>query len=666
MNLKRFASLTVATAILTLSAEVMAHGGQYRGPGDTVPPNPGGGSTGSPGRGGPTTPNPGGPTTPNPGGPTTPGPTTGGPPAPTTGGGAAGGGRGPTTQGGGITLGDPLDEWQFWWEFNKDPFLQLKKAIHTATVQTGSDDFIMGRGKKDKALNTLRPGESDRRRIITELKQALKDNTNRDIISSCLIALAKVGGDLSILPVFKEYLPDNDQEKRETACLAMGIASLEPAVPDLIALALDTEDGRKLVKRSTVDFRTRSFACYGLGLIAHDHQKPELQRKIFEAMKTMADADKSTHRDLIVSPLQCIRLLRPDDELRKEIIAYLYAYMQKTDKEVYAQVRSHAYVAIAALLGRGGDKAGAITKLMTADIKNRRQKPWIHQSAILALGKIATPDNDAVSDAIQDYFKKGKDLQGKNFAAIALGQIGGAKNRTFLITQMRRGRQLQKPWAALGLGILDFEQRQRQGANYEGDKTAAEAIKSAFDKTRNPLYSAGMAIALGMMKYKDAGDDIMDRLEKIKNNSEPAGYLAVALGLMRYQSAKDMINTLLDSSTRREKLLSQCAIALGLLGDKEVGLKLADRIQQKVSVAVYSALAQGLGFIGDKRSVTPLIEMLKNQQLRALPRAFAAVALGLVGEKADLPWNSKIAVDNNYRANVETLTGAGAGILDIL
>jgi hypothetical protein len=58
--------------------------------------------------------------------------------------------------------------------------------------------------------------------------------------------------------------------------------------------------------------------------------------------------------------------------------------------------------------------------------------------------------------------------------------------------------------------------------------------------------------------------------------------------------------------------------------------------------------------------------MLGNQDLRDLPRAFAAVALGLVGDKEELPWNSKIAVDNNYRANVETLTGAGAGILDIL
>ena len=49
-----------------------------------------------------------------------------------------------------------------------------------------------------------------------------------------------------------------------------------------------------------------------------------------------------------------------------------------------------------------------------------------------------------------------------------------------------------------------------------------------------------------------------------------------------------------------------------------------------------------------------------------MSRAFSAVALGLVGDKEQVPWNSKIAANTNYRANVETLTGSSTGILDIL
>ena len=59
--------------------------------------------------------------------------------------------------------------------------------------------------------------------------------------------------------------------------------------------------------------------------------------------------------------------------------------------------------------------------------------------------------------------------------------------------------------------------------------------------------------------------------------------------------------------------------------------------------------------------------MLGNADLTDKARAFAGVALGIVADKEDLPWNSKISIDINYRANTTTLTGGdGTGLLDIL
>lgn len=52
-----------------------------------------------------------------------------------------------------------------------------------------------------------------------------------------------------------------------------------------------------------------------------------------------------------------------------------------------------------------------------------------------------------------------------------------------------------------------------------------------------------------------------------------------------------------------------------------------------------------MGFIGDKNSIEPLVGMLQNDSLTAGARGFAAVALGIVADKEDLPWNSKIALD---------------------
>jgi hypothetical protein len=189
MNTKRIASLAAA-GLFALTPTLLAHGGTYRGPGDTVPSNPGGGGGRTPNPGGPTTPGPSGPTTPGPSGPTTPGgagPTTGGP--------TGGGGRSnPTTGRGGLHLEDDLSQWQFWWEFNKEPFLNLKKAIRSGDSVTGSLEFHYGRSVKTDVEDILKRTDKDiKDKVLPKLVQKLQETDQRDIVSSCLVALAKIG-----------------------------------------------------------------------------------------------------------------------------------------------------------------------------------------------------------------------------------------------------------------------------------------------------------------------------------------------------------------------------------------------------------------------------------------------------------------------------------------
>lgn len=49
-----------------------------------------------------------------------------------------------------------------------------------------------------------------------------------------------------------------------------------------------------------------------------------------------------------------------------------------------------------------------------------------------------------------------------------------------------------------------------------------------------------------------------------------------------------------------------------------------------------------------------------------LAQAFVAAALGGIGDKDMLPWNTPLAEDINYRARVDTLTNGRTGVLDIL
>ncbi|PIE22500.1 MAG: hypothetical protein CSA62_12260 [Planctomycetota bacterium] len=682
--MKRIACLAVAGAVLAFTAPAFAHGGQYRGPGDTVPPNPGGsggGKTGSPGS--PTTPSPGSPSTPTPSGPTSGGggPVTA-PPAPSTGGQRRG--TGPVTGGMGMPLQDDFTQWQFWWEFNKAPFLQLKAAIHAGGLTTGSDDFELGQGRKGAAKDTLSPSDSDRKEMIPALQKVLKDpSSNKDIVSSCMVALAKIGSSAdpkyfedNILPLLKTFLANQDAEKREVAALAMGIAAIPAAVPDLLELAKDSDDGRKLCERPQgVDVRTRSFSCYGLGLIAYGSKDPELKNKVLEAMKGLLEDKQVKRRDIQVAALNAIRLLRPDfsteagRKLQQEIVDYALAYLERD--EIYDQIRSHAIAVMAKVCERGVDeqlRQKVIAKCMEVlDKRNRKWKKWTQQSAVQALGVIGNAEDSEVIKTLARYTKSGKDALAKNFAAIALGQIGGSEAKEILVKQLQSSRvqKMSKPWIALGLAVRDFNSRNND-SSYDIDSAVGEMIAKEMKKNSNALYAAGYAVSLGMMKFTDAGDDLVDRLLKVKNQDEAAGYFMVGLGLMRYNQAMADIKEIVRGATRRDQLLTQGSIALGLLGDKQIAQQLVDKMKKQGTVSVMSALAQALGFIGDRRSVKPLIQILEDKTLQNIPRAFAAVALGLVGDKEPLPWNSKIAVNANYRANVETLTGGTGGILDIL
>ena len=217
-----------------LVASLSAHGGQYRGPGDVVPPGPGGGgNTGRPS--GPTTGGPAGPATGSPSGPVT-----GGPAGPT------GPGRGPQTGGRGMRVGLDLTKWAFWWEFNKDPFIKLKDALYNGGPQTGSDEFYLGSTRKG-AKDSILPTREDKIGVLASLKKAIDSTEQRDIVSSCMIAMAKIGDihpDFKLIDVFKPRLESKNQEIRETAILAMGIAASDEA--EALELLIQTALGKKV------------------------------------------------------------------------------------------------------------------------------------------------------------------------------------------------------------------------------------------------------------------------------------------------------------------------------------------------------------------------------------------------------------------------------------
>ncbi|MCB9869457.1 MAG: HEAT repeat domain-containing protein [Planctomycetes bacterium] len=630
-------------------------------------------------------PGPSAPGAPAPAGPT---PWPGGAGAPQTGGPAGPGpGGGPKTGPRGIQLTDDLSRWSFWWEFNKDPFIRLRDAIHAAETVTGSDDFYLGATRRVASKDTAKPSDSDiQETILPALKRTLDSTDDRDINSSCMVAMAKIGRDhkeFAILPIFKQFLKKPDQEIRETAALSMGISGMVNAVPSLVDLAHDTDAGRKLCGRAEVDVRTRSFACYALGLIAYRDAKVDLKRQVFEALKKVLGDEKNRDRNILVAAINGMALLNvgkenlqeKESKLLDDVLATLMAYYNKKAGRSVDLIKSHVPPAVAKLLGRGNtDRHNTFKEAFLKDFNpKKRDSLEIYQGCAIALGQLVQSGEvnkkDAkYSKALLNYFKSGKDHQAKYFSLMSMGQIGGTTNKNELLKVLSKGKKaLERPWAALALGVMEFHRMDGDKAASTDTTVGLELLKQIKEGT-NPDAQGAFAVALGLSRFTDSASQLMDLLTRYsKSKDELAGYLCIGLALMNYSGAKELIHDVVRQSVRRPDLLKQAAIGLGKLGDRTVTKTLTDMLEDKQPIlAKLSAIASALGFIGDRRTIQPLKKMLHNDSLPTLSRAFAAVALGGVADKESLPWNSKIAQNMNYRASVETLTQSGTGVLDIL
>lgn len=685
----------IAAGAIGLQDVSTGHGGTYRGPGDTVPPGGGGGGGGG---GGPSTPGPSGPSAPGPSGPSTPGPA--GPGAP-----GNSGPKGPTTQG--STAGADLTLWQFWWGFNKDPYLNLKSHIHSDSTLTGSDDFFLGHGQKNQAKDSMAPSEETiRGTIVPALIEALQNETNNDIVTGAMVALAKIGDEQSedgtspFEELIRPFLKDGNQEIAETSAVALGILGNPKSIDTLEGLLLDNAQGRKDVgSEAGVNYRTRAFAAFGLGQIGYFTEDPAVRQRIVDILWGVCESPKGRTRDVKVAAVISMGLVPLDitaaapageevegnvsPKTRSEQIEYLLSFfVAEQDKDKHFLVRAHAPRSIVKLMDGINDKElkNRVVEAIAPYVSKRGHigVRELRQSASLAFGMLGDLDNDEADKTIRAALQDASgnaDAQVKNYSVIAMGQVGGrpgdgddplagAKDvRKYLMTQLSKGKTQVKPWAGLAIGVME---RGLLDNNHEPSSDSLTALRQALQGTKTNIEVGAYAIACGIAGDTDAEKILLDKLDNMSDD-DVRGYTAIGLGLMNSVAAIEPIQEVVEKSKYRGELLKQAAISLGLLGDKVLVTKLVNMLAEAKTLTTQAALASALGFIGDARSVDPLITMLKDDSLTAAARGFAAVALGIVAEREKLPWNAKFSVDINYRANTTTLTGqGGTGLLDIL
>lgn len=686
-----------ALAALTLIAAVApclpAHGGRYRGPSGL--------SSGL-------TPTTGGTTTPGVAGPSTPGTT----PSGTSG---SGGLSGPTTPGTsaprtgaatsapaarGVPVGEDLTTWTIWWEFNNDAVLALRDTLRRQDVVPGSDEFFLDPDGAAAAEAGRPPNEKEIRDwIVPALASALRRSNERDIRSACLVALAKIGRDgrgIDLIETLREQLASNEQEVRETAALALGVSQRVEATNDLMLLAIDSPQIHAAMGGRSVDPRTRSFALFGLGLLARDTGDAAVRENLLRvAGRILAERDLA-NRNLQAAAVNALGLLRPPADERLQLMRaakaledFWFLDLGKGDQVLQAQVP----IAIARLMrspaGLDDDALRRIWQkrfvelLETSEIPTHggQRRDAIHeirQSAVLALGAMSEPIDDpkkitaeqqqdlSAARILSKLAASDHDQQTRGFAFTAMAEQGGSFHREQLLATLETGTDLDAPWAAVALGRMVFAER-RTGNEVPYAKRIGEQLERRLD-AKNPYVLGAVALSLGLVGHRDADEKLLAILRDREHQDQLAGHVSIALAMLDSRAALPDLRRLLTESIRRSDRLRQVATALGMLRDREAKQILIDLLdaKERIPVSVVAAVAGALGWIGDHEAIEPLIGILSNQEATPLARAFAAAAIGGVGDPRRLPWNAPLAAGSNYRSAIDTLFDGAAGVLDIL
>lgn len=672
-------------AIASASSCLLAHGGQYRGPGEVAPPTsfatsptnsqpnsggPTGKSTADPGtgRGATASPRPGA-----------------GTPAPS----AAP--RGPARRG--VMLEDDLGRWEFWWEFGKDPFLRVREAIATNAAGRAEDRFTDRRLAMAPGV-TERPTKADLDEVVSRLEQILDADPDRDTASSCIVALAKIGVANRAKGHHRRFVPflqSADQELRETAALALGIQGVvaDDVLATLTGLVRDDDAGRRASGGAPVNERTRAFAAYALGLLRSGVADADVLERIDTPLRAVLAEPTRHGRDLKVAAVEALGLssaslgaVERSLAAAKSIQALGDYYRADLGPGEHV-LQAHCPPAIARQLPQQPRARAYWREVFTADFAAslaetntppRAGSPFIAQSCAIAIGELGEPwigrDDAAAACAelLLEASRRHEDPQTRSFALMALARMGGERARAALVEELRgASKAIERPWVAMALGVWSARQAFADPDRRE-DREVAQALAAVFETTENPNVVGALGVALGLAGDADTALPLLRRkLAEHRNRDDAAGYLALALGLLRDRTSIADVRGLLADSSRRPFVVLQCSRALGLMNDDSVAPTLCAQLQADgASLVRLSAAAAALGTLGDRRSIPMLLQLASDQGQPALSRAFAIVALGSVCDEAKLPWNAAYASPTNYRAAVDTLTDGARGILDIL
>ncbi|HEX5135548.1 MAG TPA: HEAT repeat domain-containing protein [Planctomycetota bacterium] len=644
----------LAALLLAPLPLAFGHGGAFRGPNGGVPPG-----LRPPGDPEPPPPPPSDPG--DPGGPSTgdtPDPV---PAPPDTGHGTGDGGTPPPPvppQGGNAgrtRTRSPLtyESWRFWWAYNNDDILSLRRAVEGVVSGTGP---FAGWNDRENRRNAQRPTQWEvTNSVLPALLRCINARDHEDVHGGAILAAAKVGTS-KLIPLFEEIVwnrhtndagerIDYGPQARESAVLALGL------LPKLDDASMGI--ARRILLEAVADdqlrTRERTWAAVALGL-----------REDPDAVMPLLDLLSKRYADDNVPAGIVVGLGLIGDPRARADLEEIFVRASFRGRDVPTRVRPFAGYA----LGKLGDPAAlpAVLKVLGS----RRTTAFVARSAAVAAGALADrADAAAKAEAASAILKalRGSldDTTARNFSLIALGRIGTAPALLALLEEAENGRPESRTFAALGLSTRVFYSDREKGG--EGSVPVDPALRRRIvdklaqisGRLRDAETRAAFLLARGLVKDKSARGELVEIVRR-PGDTTLRGFACVALGLLDDpgDEVKDALRLALAERTNVD-LRRDAATGLGLLRDAGTVPLLLEQLAAASSFVVQGQLVAAIGAIGDQRALSPLATLLEDRRQAAQVRALAAVGLGLIGDLRPLPPLARISRDYNYRASLPDL-----------
>ncbi len=684
-------AIVVALVTLLSPGDLWAHGGQFRGPGDQVPP-------GLRDPFDPTPPPPPPPPTPGPppistpfgptqGSPTTPLPT-GTPPVTTTPTG------GQPKRRGGSTLS--YADWVFWYHYNKDDIENLKWSLyHPLSSENPIFQTGHGRGGTQRDAYMRLTQKQVQAKVIPALLWAM-DPSNidySDIEGAAYIALAKVSKDPQHIDKLMAGLDLGRKRHhvvQESAALALGL--LRRADPADQFTARELDKARALLFDVLDDARhatrVRGFAAVALGLLgdqptgsgeyANDTATAAAATttRLFEALRSPFKDENLYVGVLMAIGLQPATSVTPE---QRELLAECAMKRRLGREKAGALTQSYATLA----LGRIG-AAGDIRSL--ENILNARSSTVSQQtraSAAIGLGQLGRlvdgQDRVRAAQVLLRTVETSRDESTPNFAIMSLAQLlvedakanrtdvlGNTRADEMLIEKARKGRHLERGFGAMALGLVlrQIERNLDVDAWQSFREDAVQTLRDGLARQSQDKKSrAAFATALGIARDGGSRKALLAIVDDRDADKMLRSYAALALGLIGRSdgdTARAIAGALRERSS--EDLRRQSATALGLLGNptvpgtgKDAVEILLDELKSARTQSHKGQIVLALARVGDHRALDGLEALLMDPKENELTRALACAGLGLVG---DLEWIPSIARGSrniNYRASTDLI-----------